>query len=201
MNLEIYEKVRSVPETALRKIEAGRLKGKSDINPVWRIKTLTETFGLVGFGWKYKIIEKRLEKGANDEISAFVDIELYVKWNGEWSEAVPGTGGSSFVAKEKNGLYQNDECFKMALTDALSVACKALGIGADVYWEADKTKYSAITENQIKMLWAKAKEVGQTTDSIHTWIMAKYNKKSIKELSKDEFDGLLQALQAKNKTA
>ena len=43
-NMEIYEKVRSVPENAKRKIEAGRLKGKTDINPMWRIKTLTEQF-------------------------------------------------------------------------------------------------------------------------------------------------------------
>lgn len=140
-NMEIYEKTRSVPGTALKTIEAGRLKGKSDINPIWRIKTLTETFGPCGFGWKYIITNKHLEKGANDEISAFVDIELYINWNGEWSEAIPGTGGSSFVAKEKSGLYQSDECFKMALTDAISVACKALGIAADVYWNSDSSKY------------------------------------------------------------
>ena len=30
----------------------------------------------------------------------------------------------------------------MALTDAISVACKALGMGADVYWEKDTTKYN-----------------------------------------------------------
>ena len=30
----------------------------------------------------------------------------------------------------------------MALTDAISVACKALGMGADVYWEKDNTKYN-----------------------------------------------------------
>jgi hypothetical protein len=46
-----------------------------------------------------------------------------------------------FVASEKSGLYTSDECFKMALTDALSVACKALGIGADVYWDRDPNKY------------------------------------------------------------
>ena len=45
------------------------------------------------------------------------------------------------MAKEKNGPYTSDECFKMALTDAISVACKALGFGADVYWEADRSKY------------------------------------------------------------
>ena len=29
----------------------------------------------------------------------------------------------------------------MATTDALSVACKNLGIGADIYWNETKTKY------------------------------------------------------------
>lgn len=64
--------------------------------------------------------------------------------NGEWSEAIQGVGGSSFVTNEKNGLYTSDECYKMALTDAISVACKALGIGADVYWDKDSTKYNNI---------------------------------------------------------
>ena len=141
-NLEIYEKVRSVPDNAKKPIQAGRLKGKTDINPMWRIKVLTETFGICGFGWKYEVIEKRLEKVDSGETAAFVDINLYIKVEGEWSEAIPGTGGSSFIAKEKAGLYVSDECFKMALTDAISVACKALGIGADVYWNADVTKYN-----------------------------------------------------------
>jgi hypothetical protein len=29
----------------------------------------------------------------------------------------------------------------MAYTDAISVACKMLGVGADVYWDKDTTKY------------------------------------------------------------
>lgn len=140
-NLTIYNEVRNVPDSAKRCIEAGRLKGKTDINPMWRIKALTEKFGPCGFGWKYVITDKRLEQGANGEVAAFLDIDLFVKADGVWSDAIPGTGGSAFVAKEKNGLYTSDECFKMALTDAISVACKALGFGADVYWEADRSKY------------------------------------------------------------
>lgn len=140
-NLAIYNAVRSVPDIAKRQIGAGRLKGKTDINPMWRLKTLTEQFGPCGFGWKYVITDKRLEQGANGEIAAFLDIDLFVKADGVWSDAIPGTGGSAFVAKEKNGPYTSDECFKMALTDAISVACKALGFGADVYWEADRSKY------------------------------------------------------------
>ena len=54
-NLAIYEKARLVPESAIKPITSGRLKGKSDINPVYRIKRMTEIFGPCGFGWKYEI--------------------------------------------------------------------------------------------------------------------------------------------------
>lgn len=147
-NLGIYERVRQVPEAAKRSIQAGRLKGKTDINPMWRIKALTEQFGPCGIGWKYVITDKRLEQGANNEVAAFLDIDLFIMVNGAWSEAIPGTGGSAFVASERNGLYTSDECFKMALTDAISVACKALGFGADVYWDKDSTKYDRGAESQ-----------------------------------------------------
>lgn len=145
--MDLYERFRAVPDTAKREIVAGRLKGKTDINPMWRIKALTEAFGPCGIGWKYKIIREWLEPGANGEIAAFMDIELFYKLDGQWSEAIPGTGGSAFVAKERAGLYTSDECYKMALTDAISVACKALGIGADVYWQADSTKYTSSPED------------------------------------------------------
>lgn len=145
--MDLYERFRAVPDTAKREIGAGRLKGKTDINPMWRIKALTESFGPCGIGWKYKIIREWMEPGANGEIAAFMDIELFYKLDGQWSEAIPGTGGSAFVAKERAGLYTSDECYKMALTDAISVACKALGIGADVYWQADSTKYTSSPED------------------------------------------------------
>lgn len=140
-NLKIYDQVREVPKEAKKDIQAGRLKGKTDINPMWRIKKLTEIFGPCGIGWKYVITKQWIEHGGKDEIAAFVNIDLFVKSDGAWSEAIPGTGGSSFVANEKNGPYVSDECFKMALTDAISVSCKALGFGADVYWDKDSTKY------------------------------------------------------------
>lgn len=140
-NLDLYNAVRTVPGTAQKKITGGRLNGKTDINPMWRIKSLTEQFGICGIGWKYEIVKLWLEHGT-EEVSAFAQINLYIKQNGEWSDAVPGIGGSSFITKERSGIYVSDECYKMALTDAISVACKALGFGADVYWDKDSTKYS-----------------------------------------------------------
>lgn len=135
-NLVIYEKAREVPKTALKQIFGGRLKGMSDINPMFRIKRITEIFGPCGFGWKYEIVEKRFET-QGQEVKCFIQINLYVKWQGEWSEPIPGVGGAGFVDREKSGLFVNDEAEKMAMTDALGVAMKALGIAADVYWDKD----------------------------------------------------------------
>lgn len=163
-NMEIYDRVKSTPQTALKPISAGRLKGMSDINPMYRIQKLTETFGPCGFGWKYTITGKEIMDGANGEKIAVVDIDLYVKWEGEWSDAIPGTGGSSFIANERNGAYTSDECYKMALTDALSVSCKALGIGADVYWAAGHTKYDAPRQTaQNRPQQAQAQPLPTTT--------------------------------------
>ena len=139
--MEIYEKSRKVPDEAKKIIGGGKLKGFTDINPMWRIKKLTELFGPCGIGWKYTIDKQWLEHYEDGTAGAFCNIALYIKIDGEWSDAIPGTGGSMFVAKDKN-MTISDECFKMALTDAMSVACKALGFGADVYWDKDRTKYS-----------------------------------------------------------
>ena len=105
----------------------------SDVNPVWRILAMTDTFGVCGIGWKYEITKQWTETFGS-EIKGFCNINLYVKVDGTWSDAIPGTGGASFVTMERNGVYVNDEVFKMSLTDALSVAMKSLGVAADIYF-------------------------------------------------------------------
>ena len=140
-NMDIYEKVREVPQTAQKTIQGGRLKGFTDINPMWRIKALTEQFGPCGVGWYIDIKDKWLESSANGEVTANVIIDLYIKVEDTWSAPIVGIGGSKFVSNEKNGPTVSDECFKMALTDAISVACKSLGFGADIYWSEGRTKY------------------------------------------------------------
>lgn len=158
-NLHIYNNFRNVPDSAKKSIGGGRLKGMTDINPMWRIKKLTELFGPCGIGWKYEIVNKWTETTtAKDEITANMEINLFVKVDGEWSEPIPGIGGSMLVANERSGLYVNDECYKMALTDALSVACKALGMGADVYWDKDNTKCNDLKKENVDPDLATKKE-------------------------------------------
>lgn len=141
-NLDLYNRVRVVPEEAKKPIKGGRLNGMTDINPMWRIKVLTSEYGPCGIGWFYKPVKKWTEQ-AGGETVAFVDIELFIKVDGEWSQPICGTGGSKLSQNERNGLFVSDECYKMATTDAISVACKQLGIGADVYFGADRTKYDS----------------------------------------------------------
>lgn len=130
--MEIYNKHKQPPSWALKDITGGRLKGKTDITPQWRIEALTDLFGTVGIGWKYEI-EKLWAETTGSEVLAFAQVNLYVKVNGVWSAAIPGVGGSMMVAMEKSGAYNSDECYKMAITDAISVCCKMLGIGAAIY--------------------------------------------------------------------
>ena len=146
-NLEIWEKYKEVPQNALKDFDNGKFKG-TDINTMWRIKCLTEQFGICGVGWYY--IPKKLwtEKCDNGDIFAFAEIELFVKYNNEWSMPISGNGGNKLQRVKKDGdITTSDEAYKMAVTDAIGNACRNLGFGANVYWQHDKTKY---TEYQTK---------------------------------------------------
>lgn len=141
-NMEIYEQLRNVPTEAKTPITGGKLQGFTDINPMWRIKKLTEVFGICGFGWYTEITNKWIESGKDGKEAAFIEINLYVKNGDEWSKPIIGIGGSMFTNISNGRPSTSDEAFKMAYTDAISVACKALGMGADVYYDKDRTKYT-----------------------------------------------------------
>lgn len=139
-----YDLFRSVPKEACKEISAGKLRGFTDINPMWRIKMLTEAFGACGFGWYIESEEHWLETVGN-ETGVFCKVALRVKVEDEWSAPIIGIGGSKLAGKGKgDGL--DDEAFKMAYTDAISIACKNLGMAADIYYAKDRTKYNSYAE-------------------------------------------------------
>ena len=141
--MKYYNALRQPPPEALKQIQGGRISGKTDVNPQYRYKAVTEQFGPCGVGWKYNIEKLWLEPADSGQVCAFSLVNVWVKIDGEWSEPIPGIGGSMLTEQETKGLHVSDECFKMATTDALSVALKMLGVAADIYagaWDGSKYK-------------------------------------------------------------
>ena len=150
-NLSLYNRFRAVPDEAKKTIQGGKLKGFTDINPMWRIKMLTQEFGECGFGWYYEEVERWKEEAEQEQV-CFVKVHLFIKRGSEWSRPIVGVGGSKLISLVGNPqrIEISDEAYKMALTDAISVACKALGLAADVYFEKDRTKYNAFAESSAQ---------------------------------------------------
>lgn len=200
-NMKFYKMGREVPAGAKKPFNNGKFSG-TDINPMWRIKTLTEMFGPAGIGWYTEVISERYEEHF-DTTMAIIDINLYIKVDGEWSKPIFGTGGNALVKSTKNGQVSSDEGYKMAYTDALSVACKALGIGADVYYESDKTKYTKnetppeipksdkATPTQVKIL-----EKVYTGDKLTRLLVANGISK-LEDISREKASSLIEQLKAR----
>ena len=111
-NLFFYNSGRSVPKEAQKAYSNGRFSG-TDINPMWRIKTLTELFGPAGKGWYVDQVQERCEAHGETTVT-IVTLNLYVNYGGEWSKPIYGTGGNTINAKGR----VSDEGYKMAYTDA-----------------------------------------------------------------------------------
>ena len=167
--MKLWNSIKRPPPDVLRPIKAGRLKGKTDISPQWRYRAMTEQLGPCGIGWKYEIKRLWNEPGSEGQIFAFAEVLLYIKDGDQWSEGVPGIGGSMLIAKESAGLHSSDEGYKMAVTDALSVAMKMLGMAADIYeglWDGsrytknDPEPVKIITIEQAQAIAAGVKQAG-----------------------------------------
>ena len=206
--MRLWNAMKQPPATALKPITAGRLRGKSDVNPMFRYSIMTEQFGACGLGWKFTIDRIWREEASDAQIFAFAQVSVYFRVSEEaWSEPIQGVGGSMLVAKESSGLHSSDEGYKMAITDALGTAMKMLGVAADVYagkWDgskyvdkpkdADKPKEDAvITDRQLSEIMDLLTE----TNSDREKFLAHYQIKSISELSRIKYFEAMEVLKAK----
>ena len=170
-NMQYWSLLKRPPESALRKITGGRLKGKSDINPQWRYEEMTRVFGPIGIGWAFEIVD-HWERETSGEIAVFVRVAVKYKHGDIWTEPIFGIGGSKVLEAEKAGPHVNDEAYKMALTDALSVALKMIGVAADIYaglWDGSKyierkaksaTQKTEVTVGDISYVAKQIKTLG-----------------------------------------
>lgn len=202
-NMSLWAKVKCPPPESVKTITGGRLKGMHDIKPQWRLKVLTQVFGACGTGWRYTIDKMWREDGSDGQVMAFVVVSLYYKTGDGWSEPVPGLGGSMLVEKERAGLHTSDEGYKMALTDAISVAAKALGVAADVYeGQYDPSKYVKPDEPTIGDTGAielldYAGSVGADLDKFKAWALSKFGVSALTDLVQSQREEAFKMLERK----
>ena len=140
-NTELWDKLgRTDPNHTKRFSRAGGFKGTAT-KPIWVYRRLTEQFGAVGQGWGHFHPEFQVVPGAEGEVLVYCTVEC---WHGTRDNSFFGVGGDKAVAKNKNGLFSDDEAFKKAFTDAVMNAFKSLGVAADVHMGLfDDDKYVA----------------------------------------------------------
>lgn len=117
------------------------------IKPMWVYRRLTEQFGPVGKGWGHSKPSYEVVSGADGEVLVYCTVEC---WHGDRASSFYGVGGDKVVAKRGSGLFNNDEAFKSAFTDAVMNAFKSVGVAADVHMGLfDDDKYVAEMEREF----------------------------------------------------
>ena len=90
----------------------------------------------------------------------------------------------------------------MATTDAISVACKQLGVGANVYWQADKTKYDnpepqkevpKLSEKQVDAIYKELKRTGIGRNGL----LKQYKVEALEAMTPEQYNEALQTLKSK----
>ena len=180
-NTRFYSRVMVTPKEAQKSFSNGTFSG-TDINPMYRIQRLTELFGPAGFGWWTKNVTYKFEEcEATKEVHVFCELELYIRDpdTHEVSEPIYGIGGNTYLAQRKNGAKASDEAMKMAYTDALGIACKALGIGHDIWYANDRTKYTMYGDDK------QEPDAGKQTEPVNLASTLKSIQNGIQYLTKD----------------
>lgn len=193
-SIELFRAQARPPQEALKTIEFGRLKGKSDINPQWRIEALTETYGLYGLGWFVQIKDTTMvDLPETQEKMLFLTLELFVRdWSipedYHWFGPAIGIGGDYIIVRDKNGVHGNDEAYAMAMTDALGKAAKLFGIANDIYRGKFDSKYG--WRDQIE----KRQEINNTNwkrDGENVYVLGQKGFVNIKELSLEQLKAVV----------
>jgi hypothetical protein len=157
-NLRIWSKVQATdPRFTKQFSRGGGFKGTAT-NATYLARRATETFGPMGLGWGVKILDESIMDGAGEEKIHRVKIELWYLLDGRRG-SIEHFGLTTFIGKNKHGLFTDEEAAKKSLTDAMTKALSMLGFAADVHLGMfDDNKYVNAAQAHFIKLEAKEKE-------------------------------------------
>jgi hypothetical protein len=154
-NLRIWARNEATDTGATKAFSrGGGFKGTA-INATYIVKRLTAEFGPAGLGWGVDVVADDLLTGApirsdkgdlvGNEIVHRIRVRFW--WIDPETKAKCGfdqIGQTTFVGRNKNGWFTDEEAPKKSLTDALTKAASWLGFAGDIHlglW--DDSKYVA----------------------------------------------------------
>jgi hypothetical protein len=127
-NLDLWEAVsKTDPKHTKKFSRAGGFSGTA-INATYLIRKATELWGPMGQGWGPEFADEKYVTGADGTIVHVLRITFHHP-NGKF----PSYGQTTFVGKNKNGFFTDEEAPKKSLTDAITKALSMLGFSADVF--------------------------------------------------------------------
>ena len=140
-NLKIWSAVQETDPKYTKADHTGANKGFTSINGVYMFKRATETFGPIGIGWGYDILEERFDD-AHFVIVKDIDpvmtknhtvkIKLWYK-QGDQTGSIINYGHTKYIYRSKYGVTVDEEAPKKSLTDAIKKCLSLLGFSSDIF--------------------------------------------------------------------
>jgi hypothetical protein len=127
-NLKLWQAVEKTdPKYTKAFSRAGGFSGTA-INATYLIRKATEQWGPMGGNWAALVEDEKYVPGAEDTVIHVLRIRFRHP-GGEFHSY----GQTTFVGKNKNGTFTDEEAPKKSLTDAITKALAMLGFSADVF--------------------------------------------------------------------
>ena len=170
-NMKLWQSVETTdPKYTTRVNQRG---GFTAIGAQYQLRTATETFGPIGYGWGVR--DEKIERWEDVGLAVYTAILWYVREGIADEHEVPI---HSSIKYQSNGRV-DDDFFKKVATDALTKGFSKIGFNADVFMgKFDDNKYVNKLTN-MNGTWKK--EVSDAAEKLN-----KEDKESIMNFLKDD---------------
>ena len=173
-NMKIWETLSKTNPEFTKPLPGFGGKKLTTIDPMYQIQMMTDLFGPVGLGWKYKVDYKYID--------GLVFAEVTIKYfTNEWHEYGPVCSVQN-LSKSNNKL--DDEAPKKAMTDAMTKAFSHLGMSADVFLgKFDDSKY--VEQMKQEFSQPQPQEIPKTNGKKNIRLDMQFDMDRIKETIKE----------------
>lgn len=149
-NLDLWNKVEKTDPKHTKAITGKSYQGTSP-KPHYLVHKATETFGPIGIGWGFTIVDERIEDGAGGERMHIARVKVWYEWEGKRGE-VEHIGGTQFSGTRSSGKpFTDEDAPKKSVTDALVKALSMIGFAGDIFMgRYDDSKYVSELQEEAR---------------------------------------------------